>query len=443
MNYKPNRVFITGLGAVSTFGLGVDALWRGCLDGQPRYRKIPEHWKRISPFNSDIYSPLPEIEYSAHSLSRVERFHYDVAVLNLFVACDEAIRDAALTTSIVCRKSNQLSISEILCPYDAGVFIGTGSGGVNSAFENYRNFTLSKLLSDAPEQFPPDLRELLNVPHRFSKFVAARAMPNAVAAGVGIKYSIKGAVNAFCYACSSSTIAIGNAYEAIRSNRMQLAISGGTEYATDHLGSTFRSFDAANTLAREQDGKLFGPFDERANGFLFGEGGAGVLILESESSMEKRGAEPIAELIGFSESFDAHNIMVPEESGKELHRMLDNILDRSGVSPGDVDYINTHGTGTRNDAIEAKVYEKAFGSGPICNSSKSILGHTLGASGALETIVTALSLNNGEVHGSAGIENAIAGINLAKASQKYSIETALKVSSAFGGHNAALLLKKV
>lgn len=443
MNYKHNRVFITGIGAVSTFGAGSNALWQGCLDGEPRYKSIPEHWKKVSAFNSDIYSPLPEINYSDYLLSRVEQLHYDIAVLNIFIACDEAIQNAGLNVNVACKKTNQLSISEVSSPYDAGVFIGTGNGGVNSLLGNYRHFILNKMITENPEQFPPDLREWLSVPTRLNKFVTARGMPNAAAAGVGIKYSIKGVVNSFCYACSSSTIAIGNAYEAIRNNRIPLAISGGTEFATDHLGSSFRSFDAANTLARKLDGRIFGPFDKQANGFLFSEGGSGALILESESSMDKRGAEPLAEIIGFAESFDAYNIVAPAKEGEELRRMLDNIFDYSGANPGDVDYINTHGTGTKNDEIEAKVYRELFSHHPICNSSKSIFGHTLGASGALESIVTALSLSNETVHGSAGVVNPVEGIDIALTSQKHIMKTALKVSSAFGGHNAALLFKKV
>lgn len=442
MNYNQNRVFVTGLGSVSTFGTGVDALWRGCLNGKPHYEKIPEHWKQVSPFNSDIYSPLPGLDYFNHSLSRIEQLQADTAVLNLLVACSEAIKNAALGVSTVCKKTNRLSIDEISDPYSAGVFMGTGNGGVNSLLENYRHFTLNKMLTETPETFPSELRRILAVPQRLNKYTTARGMPNAVAASVGIKYGIKGIVNAFCYACSSSTIAIGNAYEAIRSNRVQLAIAGGTEYATDHLGCSFRSFDVANTLASEQDGILHGPFDKRSNGFLFSEGGAGALILESESSMVSRGAEPLAEIVGFSETFDAHNIMAPIEDGFELKRLLRNLLEQSGVNADEIDYINAHGTGTKNDGIEAEAFQGVFPHRPICNSSKSIFGHTLGASGVLESMVTVLSLKNGTVHESAGVDNVIESINLVRSTQKYPIKTALKISSAFGGHNAALLFRK-
>lgn len=442
MSYKKNRVFITGLGSVSTFGLGTNALWQGCKKGDTALENIPENWKAISPFSANVYSPLVKPDYDKLGLSRVEQLHYDTAVLNLFIAAAEAIEDANLIVESSSKKKNTFTFPTFN-PYKLGIFIGSGNGGVNSLLENYRHFLLNKWVSENPSETNSELQSLLQVPKRFNKFVTARQMPNAVAAGLGIKYSVKGIVRSSHYACSSATVAIGEAFEAVQSGSIGLAIAGGTEYATDHLGSTFRSFDVANALGSTIDDVWHGPFDKRSNGFLFSEGGAGALIIESEESVTKRGIEPLAEIVSFKQSFDAYNIMAPEEGGHEFKRLFDLIFEDTDVNTENVDYINTHGTGTKNDINEANTINEKMPHNPVCNSSKSIFGHTLGASGALETIVTVKSLREQTIHKSGGLFDPVENINLCTETKNNPIKYALKISSAFGGHNAALLLKRI
>jgi len=423
-------------------GPGAAAFWQGCLEGVAQWQPIPDHWEVFTPYITDAFSPLPDIEYKDFGLGRVEQLYYDPSVLNLLVACREALENAAINVTVTNEKSNSLSIP-CLDTYQTGVFMGSGNGGINSLLENYRHFLLNKLINDKPQAFPEDIRETLKIPKRFNKFVTAREMPNAVAAGVAIKYGIKGIVKSAHYACSSSTVSIGDAFEAIQGGRLQMALAGGTEYATDHLGSTMCSFDVAHALGSLVDGRWRGPYDKRSNGFLFSEGGAGVLVLESEESVYRRGVEPIAEVIGYGTSFDAFNIMAPDESGLELKRLISNVCASAGIEAEKIDYINAHGTGTKNDVNEIEVFNGVMPQKPAVNSTKSIIGHTLGASGALETIISALSLKHQTVHKSAGIEEPLEGVNLVRETSQVAVDYCLKISSAFGGHNAGLLLKRV
>ena len=434
-----NRVFITGVGSITTCGVGVDSLWKANLSGRASHQEIPESWSQISYFNSRIYLPLPRLDYSGLDISRVEQLLYDPTLLNLFLATRESLNNARIKADISNRKNNQLKL-EGFDPYRLGVFIGSGNGGIKSLLDNYRSFLLDKHLRNTKDDY---LRNLISVPEQINNFVVAKQMPNAVADGVGIKYGIKGTVQSFYNACAASTIAIGHAFNNIKHGHLDCAITGGTEYATDNLGGVFKGFDLSGTLAKEVEGEYRGPFDTKSNGFLFSDGGAGSIILESEQSVSSRGVEPIAEITGFSESFDAHNLLAPLEEGIELERMLNKILDISQLRKEEIHYINAHGTGTKNDLIEEKILNRVFPSRPYISSSKGVIGHTLGASGSLETIITALSIKNKILAPSGSLKEPTNNLNIVKEKTTTPIQNALNISSSFGGHNAALLLAAV
>jgi 3-oxoacyl-[acyl-carrier-protein] synthase II len=185
------------------------------------------------------------------------------------------------------------------------------------------------------------------------------------------------------------------------------------------------------------------PFDENRSGFLFSQGGAAVLILEELDHAQRRGATILAELIGFAETFDAHSIMSLAPGGQQIERMIHATLEDANMSPKDVDYINAHGTGTKNnDQTEAEVIDRVFGKSVRVNSTKSLLGHTIGASGAFEALVTALTLRDGKTHISRNLENPVLDLNFVRSVESFEPRVALSQSFAFGGHNAAIILRK-
>jgi 3-oxoacyl-[acyl-carrier-protein] synthase II len=244
-------------------------------------------------------------------------------------------------------------------------------------------------------------------------------------------------------------VAIGNAFQTLRSGCIDTAIAGGVEYLSDEYGMLFRGFDLAKTLVAQ--GKLsFGndqlnrPFDRDRSGFLFSQGGCGVMVLEELEHARKRGADILCEVAAYSETCDGFNIMMIEPSGQQITRMLAHLLRSADCTGRDVDYVNAHGTGTQlNDAAEAEIIECVFGRNALVNSTKSLLGHTLGASGALGVLVAALSIRHNTTHICKNLDHPIRDLNFVRSVSSRSIRTAVAQSFAFGGHNAALLLKAV
>jgi 3-oxoacyl-[acyl-carrier-protein] synthase II len=222
--------------------------------------------------------------------------------------------------------------------------------------------------------------------------------------------------------------------------------NGGTEYLRDDTGGLFRGFDEAGTLSVYEGDPQYSnrPFDEDRSGFVFGEGGSGILVLEDYDKAIARDAKIYAEIKGYESFYDPYNIMVMEPEGKRITAMLEQLMHNGGIAPSNVEYVNAHGTGTgTNDKIEAEVIERLLGKTPLVNSSKSLLGHTLGACGALEAIITALSIETQMVHPSLNIDNPVVDISYAHSTQQHRISHAITQSFAFGGHNAALLMAKV
>jgi 3-oxoacyl-[acyl-carrier-protein] synthase II len=246
-------------------------------------------------------------------------------------------------------------------------------------------------------------------------------------------------------ACAAGTVAVGNGFEAVRDGRVAIAVTGGSEYLYDEHGHIFRGFDVAGTLVRncENPARANRPFDQERSGFLFSQGGAAVLVLEELEHARRRGAPIIAEVAGYAETFDAYSIMSLAPGGVQIERMLRAALANAGVDPNEVDYINAHGTGTENnDRTEAEVIERMFGGRPLVNATKSLLGHAIGASGAIEALVTALTLREGTTHICKNLESPIRDLNFVRKVPRADLNTGLSQSFAFGGHNAAVVLRR-
>jgi 3-oxoacyl-[acyl-carrier-protein] synthase II len=282
-------------------------------------------------------------------------------------------------------------------------------------------------------------------PRRFNPFAVSMTMPNACSANVGIKFSLHGSNNAYCAACASGTVAIGHGFKAVRSGELDVALVGGVESLSDDYGGVFAGFDAVRALANHNDDpdKANRPFDKDRTGFLFSEGGGAVFVIEDLEHAQKRGATIYAEILGYGETCDGFNIMMMESRGTQITRMLKLAFADAGISAEDVDYINAHGTGTRlNDETETAVIEQVFGKKVLINSTKSLIGHTLGASGAIEALVTALSIRHKTTHVCRNLENPMKDLNFVTKVDSYPIRIGLSQSFGFGGHNAALILRE-
>jgi len=220
---------------------------------------------------------------------------------------------------------------------------------------------------------------------------------------------------------------------------------GGVEYLRDDYGAVFTGFDAVRALALDNDhpDRANRPFDKDRTGFLFSEGGGAVFVIEDLEHAQKRGARIFAEIIGYGETCDGFNIMMMESSGAQITRMLELAFADAAISAGEIDYINAHGTGTRlNDETETAVIEQVFRKDVLINSTKSLIGHTLGASGAIETLVTALSILHKTTHVCRNLDNPMKDLNFVTKVDSYPICTGLSQSFGFGGHNAVLILRE-
>jgi 3-oxoacyl-[acyl-carrier-protein] synthase II len=436
---SPTRVFVTGIGVAAPLAIGTGPFWRACLDGAAAVGPIPAHWFDYHRPSSTLWAPLPEFDFLHYNVNRIERMQIDMATVLGLCACKQAIDNAGFFIRAKDDKKNTFSVDGLMASR-CGVFVGTGMAGIASFAFNQAFHCFSPIKERLGVGSPAE--PLLRMPARFNPFAVSQIMPNATAAAIGIKYSLTGPNNTFANACAAGTVAIGNGFRAIRSGRCDLAITGGAEYLADEFGGVFRGFDLAKTLVRDCGipEKANRPFDKNRSGFLFAEGGAAMLVLESKEHAESRGALPIAEIAAFAESFDAYSMMALDPGAGPIKAMIREALDEAGLTPAHIDYVNAHATGTQiNDEVEARVIDDIFGKKPSVNATKSLVGHAVGASGAIESAVTALSIRDQAVHACKNLDDPVRDLNFVTSPGQREIRAALKNSFAFGGHNAALV----
>lgn len=449
------RVVITGAGVVSPIGVGVDEFWRQCLQAQSVVAPIPELWNRFADFHSRIWTPLPDFVLESFGLSRTERLQHDPVTMLAIGAAREALSNAGFSLAPTGDRGRNFAVSGI-DPSRAGVYIGTGIGGAYTFLHNHAYHLHQRMRvnlkawmeehgSSKDRETLENIFTLMAHGPRYNPFVVSMLMPNAPGAALGIKFSLTGPNLTYCVACASGTVAVGNAYRAVHHGNAELAVAGGSEYLYDEHGHIFHGFDVAGTLAHDYaDPETANrPFDKNRTGFLFSQGGAAILVLEELEHARRRGAVPIAEVIGFAETFDAHSMMSLAPGGEQIERMIRAALASADLTPHDVDYVNAHGTGTRNnDQTESEVIERVFGKSVRVNSSKSLVGHTIGASGAIEALVTALSLRDGMTHVCKNLDNPVIDLNFVRDVESFGPRIGLSESFAFGGHNAAVVLRR-
>lgn len=446
------RVVVTGIGMVTPVGGSAAECWASCLAGRAATQPIPGAWLRWNRPQSTAWAALPTVDFAAAGIGSLEAMRLDKAAMLAIVAAGEAVADAGLQPSLEDGKRGIWRLTGIDVER-AGVFMGTAVGGITTLIESQNSHLLTPVQPLGDGEAAPatgvaidTLRTLLAVlPRRFNPFAAAMIMPNAAAATLGIRYSLRGPNDTPAAACAAGTVAVGHALRSIRDGHTDLVLCGGAEFVGDPFGGVFRAFDAARTLATVVDRPETAnrPFDADRTGFLFAEGGAAVLVCEEMEHARRRGGRMYAELVGYGESFDAYSPMATEPTGGQLARAIASSLADAGIPPDAIDYVNAHGTGTVvNDEVESAVIERIFGARPLVNATKSLTGHCLGASGAIEAAITALSLHRQQVHGCVNLDAPIRPLNFARRATDARLTWAVSQSLAFGGNNAAVVMRR-
>ncbi len=406
------RVVVTGMGAITPIGNSVADFWAGIREGKVGIGPITK-------FDTTDY----KVKLAAEVKGFVAKEHMDFKAakrMELFsqyavVAAKEAMEDAGIHM-------------EQEDPYRVGVIIGSGIGGLECMEREH-----SKLLNKGPGKVNP-----LLIPMMIS---------NMAAGNVAIQLGCKGKCTNVVTACASGTHSIGDAYRAIQCSDADVIVAGGTESCISPVGvAGFTALTALNTTEDEKRASI--PFDKERNGFVMGEG-AGVVVLESLEHAQERGAHIYAEVVGYGATCDAYHITSPMEDGSGAARAMTDAIQEAGIEASQIDYINAHGTSTHhNDLFETRAIKAAFGTAAQAvkiNSTKSMVGHLLGAAGGVEFITCVKSMEEGFIHQTVGTLEVDSECDLNYVlgeAIEQEVQYAMSNSLGFGGHNATILIKK-
>ncbi len=407
-----NRVVVTGMGAITPIGNDVDTFWDSL-----KQKKIgfgPITYFDTTDYKAKLAAEVKDFDVKQYmdpkAARRMERFsQFAVA------AARQALEDSGLDM-------------EKEDPYRVGVCVSSGIGSLQAIEREY-----VKLLEKGPGRINPLLVPLM--------------ISNMAAGNVSIQFGLKGKCINVVTACATGTHSIGEAMRSIQHGEAEVMVAGGSESSITPLGVA--GFTSLTALSTSEDPKRASiPFDAERNGFIMGEG-AGVVVLESLDHAKARGAKIYAELAGYGATCDAYHITSPAEDGSGAAKAMEYAMADAGVKPEQIDYINAHGTSTHhNDLFETKAIKLALGDHAYkvkINSTKSMIGHLLGAAGGVEFIACVKSIEDGFVHATAGllVDDPECDLDYTKGSGvSMDVKYVLTNSLGFGGHNASLLLKK-
>lgn len=408
---KNRRVVVTGMGAITPIGNSVEEFWNGIKEGKTGF--CPITYFDTADYRCKLAAEVKGFDPTQYmdkkSARRMEQFcQFAVA------AAGQAIADAGLTM-------------EQEDPYMVGCSVGSGIGSLQAMEREY-----DRLKEKGPGRVGPMLVPLM--------------ISNMAAGNVSIAYGLKGKSLNVVTACATGTHSIGEAYRTIQYGDADVMVAGGTESSITPIG--IAGFSALTALSFSEDPQRASiPFDKDRNGFVMGEGSA-VVVLEELEHAKRRGAKIYAELTGYGCSSDAYHITSPAEDGSGAATAMLNALKDGGVAPEELTYINAHGTSTHhNDLFETRAIKLAFGEHAYdlkINSTKSMVGHLLGAAGAVEFVTCVKEIQEGYIHRTVGLRETEEELDLNYCRDSYEEEVpyALTNSLGFGGHNASLLLKK-
>lgn len=406
------RVVVTGMGAITPIGNDVESFWQGLKDktvgiGPITYFDTTEYKCKLA---AEVKGFDPKQYMDAKAARRMEAFsQFAVA----------ASKEALEQSGIDMEKED---------PYRVGVCVGSGIGSLQAMEKDVK-----KLNDKGPSRVNPLLVPLM--------------ISNMAAGNVAIQFGLKGKCFNVVTACATGTHSIGEAFRSIQYGEADVMVAGGAEASITPIGiAGFTSLTALNTT--EDVSRASIPFDEDRNGFVMGEG-AGVVVLESLEHAKARGANILAEVVGYGATCDAFHITSPAEDGSGAARAMENAMKDAGITAEDIDYVNAHGTSTHhNDLFETKAIKLALGDHAQkvkINSTKSMIGHLLGAAGGVEFITCVKSIQDGFVHATVGLEKPGEGCDLDYTmgdGVSMNVDVAISNSLGFGGHNASLIVKK-
>jgi len=407
------RVVVTGVGLITPLGIGVEDSWNSIIAGRAGIRRITHFDSSNFPTQiaGEVEGFNPEDYIEPKEIKKMDRFiHFAIATATM------AINDSGL-------KITDGNAEKV------GVIVGSGIGGLH-AIEHYHSVFLEK------------------GPRRISPFFIPMLVINLASGQISIKFGAKGPNSAVATACATGSHSIGDAYKIIQRGDADAMIAGGTEAVITPLG--IGGFNAMKALSTRNDepGKASRPFDIDRDGFVMGEG-SGIVILESLESAMDRGVRIYAEIVGYGMTADAYHITSPAPGGEGAARCMQMTLKDGSVDPSEVDYINAHGTSTKyGDEIETNAIKTVFREHSYkvaISSTKSMIGHLLGAAGGVEAVITVLSIYNDIITPTINLDKADPECDLDYVpykSRKMTINYALTNSFGFGGTNACLLFKK-
>lgn len=408
------RVVITGIGAVSSLGIGMDATWAGLLAGKSGAGPITrfDTTKHNCKFACDVWDWDAARYFPKTESKRIEKFS-----MFYLVAADEAMKASGLSMDQEDRTR-------------AGCITGTGIGGIDE-IEACKAMVLERGAD------------------RISPFFIPKIMANAMAGQAAIRFGLMGTCYVTSSACASSSHAIGLALRTIQYGEANVMLTGGAEAATTELG--LGGFCALKAVSTRNDDpqRASRPFDRDRDGFVMGEGAA-ALVLEEYEHARRRGAPILCEVLGYGSTDDAYHITAPNEDADGPSRAMAQALRDGGVRPEQVQYVNAHGTSTQlNDKIETAAIKRVFGdhARKLCvSSTKSMVGHLLGASGAIELAAAAMSIRTGNVHPTINYQTPDPELDLdyvPNEARQQRVDYAISNSLGFGGHNTCLLIGRV
>ncbi len=408
-----NRVVVTGMGAVTPIGNNVNEFWESIKAGKVGFAPISgfDTEKYSAKLAAEVKNFDPATYMDRKAARRMDRFS-QLAV----VAANEAITDAAIDVL----QEN---------PYRLSVIVGSGVGSLMGIEREHE-----KLLEKGPKKINP--------------LTAPLVLGNMAAANIAIQLGFKGKCLDTVTACATGTNSIGEAFRSIKYGECDVAAAGGVDSSVSPLGvAAFQSLTALTSSTDPYRASI--PFDKERNGFVTGEG-AGILILESLEHAKERGAKIYAEITGYGATCDANHVTTPLEDGSGMAEAIRLALNEAEISPEEVDYVNAHGTSTvYNDLYETVAIKRAFGKKAYdlrINSTKSMTGHLFGASGAVELITCIKSINESYIHPTVGlkVDDPECDLDYTKGEGIHTdVNIALSNSLGFGGHNAAIVVRKI
>ena len=415
------RVVITGMGLVSPYGAGVEHAWKQLLSGKSAAKKV-EHFQ-ADDLPCRIANVMPRGDGSDGSFNpddylapKDQRKVGDYIIYGI-AAADEALKDSGWEPRTA---EEQIA---------TGVLIGSGIGGIEGIADN------AMILKERG-------------PRRISPFFIPGNIINLVSGQVSIRHGLKGPNHAVVTACSTGAHAIGDASRLIMFGDAEIMLAGGAESPITRLSlAGFAACKALSTSYNETPEKASRPYDRDRDGFVMGEG-AGVVVLEALEHARARGAKIYAEVVGYGLSGDAFHITAPAEDGDGAFRCMSAALERAGLAPADIDYINAHGTSTMADTIELAAVERVVGDAASkisMSSTKSSIGHLLGAAGAAEAIFSILAIRDNIVPATINLDNPTAETAIDLVPNKpceRTVDVSLSNSFGFGGTNASLVFRR-